>query len=107
MSSLELALRVKALALARLDRKAEARSAFDALVENQGESWQAWVYYGAFLADTGDWAAAARAFDDGADLAPDSREAFRGLLRAGQALNDPVRIARAEAALQRLGATSP
>ena len=105
--SLELALRVRALALARLDRKGEARAAFDALVMKQGGSWQAWVYYGAFLADAGDWAAAARAFDDAADLAPDSREAFQGLLRAAQALRDPVRVARAEAALRRLGSPSP
>jgi spermidine synthase len=105
--TLELALRVKALALVGLGRKAEARTAFDALVERQGGSWQAWVYYGAFLADTGDWTAAARAFESGADLAPDSREAFGGLLRAGQALDDRQRITRAEAALRRLGPQSP
>lgn len=105
--SLELALRVRALALARLDRKAEARAAFEALVRKQGGSWQAWVYYGAFLADLGDWAAAGGAFDDAADLAPESREAFQGLLRAGQALQDSARVARAEAALRRLGSPSP
>ena len=98
---------MKALALARLDRKAEARAAFEALVHAEGGSWQAWVYYGAFLADAGDWAAAARAFEDAGDLAPDSREAFSGLLRAGQALHDPVRVARAEAVLRRLGSPPP
>lgn len=105
--SLELALRVRALALARLGRNAEARSAFDTVLEKEGGSWRVWAYYGAFLADTGDWAAAARAFEQGADMAPDSREVFLGLLRAGQELHDRARVARAEAALRRLGPAPP
>ena len=78
---LELALRVRALALARLRRTAEARAAFEALLEAGGGSWQSWAHYGAFLADTGDRAAAVLAFEDASDLAPDSREAWKGCWR--------------------------
>jgi spermidine synthase len=99
---LELALRVRALALARLGRTAEARAAFEALVGVGGESWQSWAHYGAFLADSGDRAGAVRAFEDAADLAPDSREAWTGLLETARAEGEEALVARAETALRRL-----
>jgi spermidine synthase len=100
----EPALRVRALALARLDRKDEAGRAFAALLERDGGSWRSWTYYGAFLYDHGDVGAALRTFEQAAGLSPDSREAWEGLLRAAQALGDSSRVARAEKALRRLAA---
>lgn len=100
----EPALRVRALALARLDRQVEADRAFAALLERDGGSWRSWTYYGAFLFDTGDVGAALRTFEQAAGLSPDSREAWEGLSRAAGALGDLSRVARAEKALRRLAA---
>ena len=102
----EPALRVRALALARLDRKDEAGRAFAALLERDGGSWRSWIYYGAFLYDQGDMGAALHTFEQAAGLSPDSREAWEGLLRAAHALGDSSRVARAEKALRRLAAES-
>jgi spermidine synthase len=98
----EPALRVRALALARLERKEAAAVAFAALLERDSGSWQSWVHHGAFLFDTGDFGAAARAFEQAAGLSPRERKAWEGLRRAAQALGDRARVARAEAALRRL-----
>jgi spermidine synthase/Tfp pilus assembly protein PilF len=102
--TLAMALRVKALALARLSRHDEARAAFEALVRHDGGTWQSWAHYGAFLADVGDSSGAAGAFETAADLAPDRREAWEGLRRAAVALQDRRRLTRAERALFRLNA---
>ena len=98
-----LALRVRALALARLQKPAEARVAFEALLEADGKSWQSWAYYGAFLVDTGDHASALRVFEEAADLRPDRPEAWKGLLETARLLGDAALASRAEDALRRLG----
>ena len=100
----ELALRVRALALARLQKPVETRAAFEVLLEKDGGSWQSWAHYGAFLADTGDHGAAARALQEAADLAPDRPEAWKGLLEAARLQGNVALVSRAEAALRRLGA---
>jgi spermidine synthase len=97
-----LAWRVRALALARL-RRPEARTAFEGLVERDGGSWTTWTEYGAFLLNDGDPRAAAKAFEEASDLAPDSAEAWRGLSRASEATGDRRQVARAQAALRRVG----
>jgi tetratricopeptide (TPR) repeat protein len=99
---LELALRVRALALARLSRPEEARAAFQELVAPAAASWRSFLYQGAFLADVSDWTAARRAFETAVDLAPDSVEAWRALQKAAEAQGDESRAAQAAAAVQRL-----
>jgi spermidine synthase len=103
---LERALRVRALALARLGKDREARAAFAALVEAAGASPRPWAEYGAFLAASGDSAAALDAFESATDLAPDDRGAWSGLAAAARARGDEALLARAEAALRRLGPPS-
>jgi tetratricopeptide (TPR) repeat protein len=100
---LGLALRVRALALARLENPVEARAAFLALLEQEGRSWQSWAHYGAFLADTGDREGAVGAFEEAADLAPDRPQAWKGLLETARLQGEVALVSRAEAALRRLG----
>jgi spermidine synthase len=97
-----LACRVRALALARLGRP-EAKAAFAGLIERDAGSWKTWTEYGAFLLASGDALAAAKAFEEASDLAPDSVEAWRGLSQACAAIGDHRQVAHAQAALRRLG----
>jgi Flp pilus assembly protein TadD len=98
-----LALRVRAMALAKLERFDEARAAFEALLRADGGSWEAWALYAAFLENRKDGAGALRAFETAADLAPDRREGFEGLLRAARLRGDEDRVEKATTALRRLG----
>jgi tetratricopeptide (TPR) repeat protein len=98
-----IALRVRAMALAKLERFDEAGPAFEALLRADGGSWEAWALYAAFLEDRKDGAGALRAFETAADLAPDRREGFEGLLRAARLRGDEDRMEKAAAALRRLG----
>ncbi|MBK5255871.1 MAG: fused MFS/spermidine synthase [Vicinamibacteria bacterium] len=96
------ALEVLALALAQQGRATEARHSFARLLEASPEAAASRNNFGVFELQEGNAAAAARLFEDAADLDPANRDGYRGLKEAALILNRPDLLQIAERGLARL-----
>jgi spermidine synthase len=98
------ALEVRALALVRLGRIAEARNAFLQLLQASPDAPSSRNNFGVFELQQGNPTAAARLFKDAADMDPSNVNAYRGLKEASALLNRADLMRFAERGLARLSA---
>ncbi len=93
------ALRVRAVALAELERTEEAREAFSELVELAPGPAFHWANFGAFELATGRPAEAVRLYREAVDRDPADLNLYRGLLEAATRAGDTEQVRRARGVL--------
>lgn len=90
----------RAIALYRLHKLDEARSALEALLARDPLNATAWTVLGYLLGDLREAAAAAAAFDRALDLRPEDPTALRGRARMALERSEPDAVERYAAALK-------
>ena len=101
------ALEVAAIARAQKGDPAGARRAFETLLQAEPDGWAHFNNFGVFEMESGDPREAARLFHQAVSLNPRNVEGYRGLREAARGLGDGALLARAQAALRRLGVQDP